>query len=397
MLNPFIIHGIVKGDHFTNRKDEIKRIVRVLSEPGCKLLVYGPRRMGKTSAILNAIDAVNRKSGHAFLADLSTASTAVDMGNRILAAASRILGKKWRNLITDIVSRLNITVSLTPDSATGIPIPSVDINLRGDDSAKQRQTLSAVLDSINESAGEHGITFGIALDEFQEIHKFGGETAEWDLRAAIQQHAHIGYVLSGSREHLIERMLRSKGALYKLVDKLPFGPIDPGHLANWIDNRMTAAGVDAEGVGDRIVQRAGPRTRDIVQVARRCYDQSRSKGQANGEDVEKAFGDIVAEEQDLLYESWSSYTAHQQNVLRAVAAGLKGLTTKETLSRFALGSSGTTANTAAFLVKAGCLIRNDPYTRKKVATPTGYDFDSPFFKDWVIRHTLSDIGFHVRS
>ncbi len=49
---------------------------------------------------------------------------------------------------------------------------------------------------------------------------------------------------------------------------------------------MTAAGVDAEGVGDRIVQRAGPRTRDIVQVARRCYDQTRFKGQANGKDDE---------------------------------------------------------------------------------------------------------------
>jgi hypothetical protein len=134
--------------------------------------------MGKTSAILNAVDMVNRKGGYAFLADLSTASTPLDMGNRILAAASRVFGKKWRNFITDIVSRLNVTVSLRPDSFTGIPIPSVDISLRGDDSTKQRRTLTTVLDSINETAGERRITVGIALDEFQEIHKFGGETAE---------------------------------------------------------------------------------------------------------------------------------------------------------------------------------------------------------------------------
>lgn len=59
-------------------------MTQAMTEPGSKLLVYGPRRMGKTSAILNAIESIQSKGGHAFLADLSTSSTAVDMGNRIL-------------------------------------------------------------------------------------------------------------------------------------------------------------------------------------------------------------------------------------------------------------------------------------------------------------------------
>jgi hypothetical protein len=390
--NPFRIHGVVGGDYFTNRTDELKRIIYALTEPGSKLLVYGPRRMGKTSAILKAMDTIHRKGGHAFLADLSTSSTAVDMGNRILAAASRIMGKRWRRFITDVVSRLNVTVSLTPDPATGIPLPSIDFNLRGDKTGKQRQTLSSILDAINETAKESSIMVGIALDEFQEIHKFGGETAEWDLRASIQKHGHVGYVLSGSREHLIQRMVNTKGALYKLVDKLPFGPITPRHLADWIDTRMSTAGIEVQGAGDHIVHLAGPRTRDIVQVARRCYDLAIIRGQVTIEDVENAFEDIIGEEHDLLYACWLSLTAHQQNVLRAVAAGEKGLTTHETLSRFTLGSSGTVINTVNNLIKAGHLIREDAYTRKKVTAPTGYDFDSPFFKSWVIRHTLSDMG-----
>lgn len=390
--NPFRIHGVVTGDYFTDRDDELKRLVRALTEPGSKLLVYSPRRMGKTSAVMNAVDMINKNGGYAFLADLSTASTAIDMGNRILAASSKIIGKKWKNFITDVVSRLNVTVSLTPDSATGIPLPSIDINLRNDEIGKQRQTLSGILDAINATAKERKITVGIALDEFQEIHKFGGETAEWDLRASIQQHGNIGYVLFGSREHLIQRMIDSKGALYKMVDKLPFGAINPRHMAAWIDNRMAEAGIKAQGLGDCIVQLAGNRTRDIVQVARRCYDRTAVRGQATIEDAEHAFEDIIAEEHDLLYECWLSLTAYQQNILRAVAAGEKGLTTRETLAKFTLGSSGTATNTVNSLIKSRHLIRQDPYTRKKVSTPTGYDFDSPFFKGWVIRHTLSDIG-----
>ena len=314
------------------------------------------------------------------------------MGNRILASAAGIIGKKWRNFITDVVSRLNVTVSLTPDPATGIPLPSIDINLRGDEIGKQRQTLSGILDAINGTAKERKITVGIALDEFQEIHKFGGETAEWDLRASIQQHGNIGYVLSGSREHLIQRMMGDKGALYKLVDKMPFGPINPSHMAKWIDTRMAATGIKVQGVGDFVVHLAGARTRDIVQVARRCYDRTTSKDRATVQDVEYAFEDIIAEEHDLLYGCWRSLTTHQQNILRAVAAGEKGLTTRETLAKFTLGSSGTVTNTVNSLIKAGHLVRQDAYTRRKVTTPTGYDFDSPFFKGWVIRQTLSDIG-----
>jgi len=49
-------------------------------------------------------------------------------------------------------------------------------------------------------------------------------------------------------------MVNSKGALYKLVDKLPFGPINPRHLAEWIDTRMSSAGIEVQGVGDHAVR-----------------------------------------------------------------------------------------------------------------------------------------------
>lgn len=390
--NPFRIHGVVEGEYFTDRTDELQLIMRSLTEPGNKLLVYGPRRMGKTSAILNAVNQVNNKGGHAFLADLSTASNAFDMCNRILAAATKIVGKKWKNFVTDIISRLNVSVSLTHDPVAGLLMPSIDMNLRGTDNDRQRRTLSSVLDAINDSAKERKITIGIVLDEFQEIHKFGGETAEWDLRGTIQYHGNIGYILAGSREHLIRRMIIDRGSLYKLVDKLPFGPIDPDHLTKWINLRMKTSGARIEDVGEYIIRITGPRTRDVIQVARKCYDQAVVKGRVTIEDVEYVFNEIVAEENDLLYSRWNSLTLHQQNVLRAVAAGQKGLTTQETIMKYSLGPSGTVSNTATALVKAGYLVRDDAYTRKRIATPTGYDFDSPFFKAWVIQHTLSDIG-----
>jgi len=390
--NPFRIHGVVEGEYFTNRTIEIDRMVNTLAEPGSKLLVYGPRRMGKTSTILQAISRINEGGKHAFLADLSTASTAVDMGNKILSEASRVLGKKWKDFISDIVSKLNVSISLTPDPGAGTILPSMDFNLRDRDAGEQRKTLGSVLDAINEIAGERKKTIGIALDEFQEIHKFGGETAEWDLRGTIQRHGNISYLLAGSREHLIHRMILNKGALYKLVDKMPFGPMDAEYLADWIDSRLRSAGIKAAKLGAVIVGAAGPRTRDVVQVARKCFDLTNSRGMATSDDIGEAFKYIVEEEYDLLLSHWNSLTAHQQNVMRAVAAGMKGLSTRETLKRFGLGTSGTAVNTANTLIRGGYLIKNDPYSHKRVASSTGYEFDSPFLKSWVMKYTLADIG-----
>ena len=112
------------------------------------------------------------------------------------------------------------------------------------------------------------------------LHSFGGETAEWDLRGIIQRHGNISYLFAGSREHLIHRMILNKGALHKLFDKMPFGPMDAEYLANWIDSRLSSAGIKAAKVGADIAGAAGPRTRDIVQVARKCFDLTHSKGMA---------------------------------------------------------------------------------------------------------------------
>jgi len=176
------------------------------------------------------------------------------------------------------------------------------------------------------------------------------------------------------------------------VDKMQFTPIGPDHLATWINERLASAGLKSAALGESIVRMAGPRTRDIVQLARKCVDLMRSRGKPNGKDVELALEEIVEEEYDLLQSQWDTLTAHRQNVLRAIAAGQKGLTTRESLSKFSLDSSGTVTNTVNALVKEGILIRDELYKRKRVTSATGYDFDSPIFKAWVIRYTLSDIG-----
>lgn len=382
--NPFRIHGIVQGEFFTDRAVEMQRIRDALRQPASKLLVYGYRRMGKSSALALAVEQVNRRHGHACIADLSTASTVADVSNRILQGATMMLGPRWRTVATDLVNRLQARVALTPDPSTGLMVPSVSVQLRRADLEDQRATLGGVLDAVNAMARDRGTTVGLVLDEFQDIVRFGGEDAEWHLRGVIQQHEHVSYVLAGSKPHLIRRMLEPGRAFYDMLDVLYFGPIDPVELGVWIERRMRAAGVACDGVGRRIVALAGPRTRDIAQLSRACFDRAAASGRATPEDVDGAFAECVAERDDAFADFWEQLTPHQQNVLRAIAVAGEGLTSASTTARYGLASSSAVSQALGALVEAGRLVRTEPGAR--------YAFDSPFLRGWVVAHAVPDVG-----
>ncbi|HEX6068195.1 MAG TPA: hypothetical protein VFZ18_00180 [Longimicrobiaceae bacterium] len=384
MSNPFRTSGVIQPPHFTDREAEVARLVEAMGTPGAKLIVSGERRMGKTSALVVALEKHRAAGGLGILADFSTASTPVDLANRILSAATRELHRRWQDRVMDFFRQLRPEVTLGSDP-TGQPTASFGVRLRESPQEDQYDTLAGVLDALERMFGERGETFAVVLDEFQEIHGLGGEQAEWRLRGVAQHHQHLSYVFAGSRTSLIRRMQEKNRAFYQLADRLPFGPIDPEHLAAWIESRMSDGGVRAAGAGARIVALAGPRTRDIVQLARKVFDHAGGAGEATEAVIAAAFRELIAEEDDAIRVYWDALTPAQQNVLRAIAAGEPQLTGQGAQRRFALSSPPAVRKAAEKFEEDGVVNR----------TPDGlYECDSPFIRGWLIQHTLPDLGLH---
>jgi len=226
---------------------------------------------------------------------------------------------------------------------------------------------------------------GLILDEFQELHRFGGADAEWHLRGIIQQQTHVGYVLAGSDERLIGAMLGEGRAFYGMLDTLFVGPIEGAHIAGWIEHRCADSGVNAEGFGTEIVELAGPRTRDIVQLARVMFELARPAGVADGSTVSEAFAQIIQAGDALHRALWERLSPLQQNVLRAAAVANTGLTTKATSNRFNLGAPGAASKALQTLVARDILVK----------TGSSYEFDNPFHRGWVVLNTLPDLGINL--
>ena len=381
-MNPFRTQGVVKPPYFTNRAAELTRLRTALRTPTAKVLLWGERRMGKSSCLEVALDAHRREGGHAILADFSTASTVADLANRLLGAAGEALSRGWKDFAAELVQRLGVTVQMRTDPGTGVLTPSLDVGLRAAPDDAQRDSLQRVLETLDQMAGARGVTLGVVLDEFQEIHRFGGEQAEWHLRGILQRQEHTSWILAGSQTQLIGRMLERNRAFYQMLERIPFGAMDAEHFGVWLEDRMLIGGVRARGMGQACIALAGPRTRDVVELARKAFDLAHPSGVLDGAMLRRAFAELVSEEDTLARPFWSSLTPHQQNVLRAVAAGARQLTGQEARARFALKSGAAVSKAVKEFVENGRLMQ----------TADGYDFDSPYLREWVRVNTLPDLG-----
>lgn len=374
-MNPFRVGEPVGGEFFTDRADEVERIRRAMVEPS-RLLVMGPRRMGKTSAIRVAAEGARRAGARVVWADLSTASSPADVANRLLRAYSTEIAEE-KGLL-DFARELRPRIGITFDPATGVPVLALDLERRSRSTAELRADLEEVLDGFEREAAASDAPFCVVLDEFQEIVEIGGDRADWHLRGVLQRHQHLSYVCAGSKEGLIREMTGRKQAFYRQFELLHVGPIEPRHLATWIDARLETERREPSGAGALLVQRAGPRTQDVLQAARALHYRTRAGDRIADPEVEAALDEVMWSEEPVIRTIWDGLTSLQQDALRAVASGVEQLFAAGTLRRFGIASTSSLDTALDALAKKEVLVREG-------RTVT---FDNPFFGRWVRRIVL---------
>jgi len=385
--NPFVVGLLARGNHFADRENEVEQIAAALAGPGTRLIVYGDRRLGKSSTLDRAATLVRKQGTPVAIASLATASDPVEAAQRVLTALQKELGRSWRDLMDQIAQSLNVSFEVDPSALQmgGLPTMKLSFGMQKPDAA--RRLLPDVLSAINEQMTKRGETIGIGLDEFQRIHEWGGEDAEWALRDALQQHDGIGYVLAGSKRSLIEAMVTDKGrAFWKITDTLLFGPIDQGVMARWISSEAGRTGVEIPAAGaERIVALTHPRTRDVVQLARAVWFDARARdGHLDESGVDQVFDGLISEQSELYRVLWTKLDARAQSVLRAFAADPDvQITAAESSRRFRLGPKSSVHSAVERLVEAEHLTRLDNGQ---------YGFDDPYFRRWVQVFGLPDIG-----
>lgn len=382
--NPFRFEFIEENPELIDRVTERARIREALSERGSRLLVQGRRRMGKTTVCKAVVNELKREKKAVMLVDFSTATQLADLSNALLRGITESLGKSWQDYASDLMKTLSLQLETEADPNTGTIKLRLKPAARRAPLDEQRGMFIGILNRANALAKRKKMHLGIVIDEFQELARFEEEATLWNLRGEIQHHANISYVFTGSRAHLIRMLLSSDRAFYKMIRVLNFEAIPYAEMREWMTDQFKAAGIECDPVLDELLEISETCTVDRLRLAAMCYPMARRTGELTRAMIDIAHDGIIEEDKAFFHSDWQQLTAHQQNVLRALAEREKRLTSELVRERYSLPASGSVTNSLKSLFERGLLYETEE--------SPGYAYDNPYFRHWVHRRNRDDLG-----
>lgn len=268
---PFNHMELAQDQFFIGRDDLLKHLLLNIKHSN-KTLIYGYRRVGKSSLITEALRQHKekyKKDLNIFL-DLSTCSTATKFISIFCYEIDKELKKK-RPLKTKLTEIYNFINAIKPtakyNSITGEMEYSFDC-VAGNKQVKN--SLEEIIDLLEHLSQEYKIT--IVLDEFQSIIDWDSSSElQWLLRSRMQRQKNIGYIFSGSSQTLITKLFyEAKNAFYKSCDIIHVtNELDMGQFARWIKRRFATINLE---VSNEVIKEILQRTRSHPYYTQKiCY------------------------------------------------------------------------------------------------------------------------------
>jgi hypothetical protein len=198
MGNPFYHQEIPVDAPFCNRNRELKEL-QSYAEAKANVVLFSPRRYGKTSLVKRIQKALANKGAVTVFADFFGVASVEDVASRLAKAVFVITHKKdplWKSALRAMKSFRPV---LKPDPSGGVSL-SVEPSTAGKGGL---ELLEETMDSLREFINTTKSLVHVALDEFQEIVTLREALQiEGIMRTQIQQHQ-ASYFFIGSRRRIL--------------------------------------------------------------------------------------------------------------------------------------------------------------------------------------------------
>lgn len=316
LKNPFEYGSIVEAEAFCNRKQELTDITRAVENTE-RLFLFAERRMGKTSLIKMALQRLPKDRFIKAYIDLwptdSDSSFISAFASAITEAASTT-PQKMLEFARGFFSRLAPSISLDAEGK-----PQVNFGLTP--AGNVEQTLEEVLLAPGQIAEKTKQTVVIALDEAQQLFEYETDLVERHLRSAMQQQRNVAYILSGSRKHLIQKMVLDRTRpLYRAGRHYPLEPIAEYHWLGFIQERFTQSSKTIERAQiSSIFQLTEGHPFYTQHLCHALWEVTETNGAVTTELTERALDLVLAREAYAYTTLWDSFTLSQRRFLEGLA------------------------------------------------------------------------------
>lgn len=364
MLNPFSHSGVVTGEAFCNRAQELKDLI-YHAKNGQNVLLYSHRRMGKTSLVHQVMRKLEnqRPKIRSIYIDLYGTIDSKDFIEAVFSGIAQIETRVDKLL--KLVSGLKLSGSVDPMTGQ----PSVVVSLEPSDHPVY---LDKAMNTLAAYSQKQKLL--VIFDEFQEIANYPAKSFEKRLRAHIQQHSNIAYIFSGSQKHILSQMFHSTDrAFYQMATSYPLNQIELPHYMKWAQSIFAQKKtVLADDIICDVVTRCEFQPMYIQQF---FFELWRCKKIDRGA-IEAIELKILDRRENEFMILWDSLTPNQRRALRLIAVtGGQRIYYAESLHRFGFKSGSILKRALTSLNTRGITAKNKTH-----------QIHDAMLKKWVIRN-----------
>ena len=365
--NPFKYGGVVSDPYFIDRDEETKELTSSL-QASQNVILYSPRRYGKTSLILKVASELKKQGVTVVYFDLFHANSQ----DRFLELYYQAVLKSvpsWEKILRTVSELVKAARPVVVMEQSGLPSVTLDFDRR-----RRSQYFEEVVNLPEKLAGkDHWV---VIFDEFQEIGRLDGTNFEKELRAVIQHHKKVNYVLMGSKKHLLLGMVtRRDRAFYNFGKLVHLGKIDAQEWVDYISRGMSNSAIRYDEELIREIIRISENIPFYVQyLASEVWETSVSGGLFDRENLNTAVTRLLNNQADYYMTLWASLSILQQNTLRALSIDNVRVFSKDFIAKHRLGTASGIQRAISVLMNNGIIDLHSGI----------YSFEDPFFKQWLV-------------
>ncbi len=340
MPNPFLIETLPPDSPFCDRQDEIARL-QSCAESGTNVVLFSPRRYGKTSLAVRVQDMLAKQGYVAVYCQLFGVDSVSDAVSRM---ARSVLGAihARESLLEKGKRFLAFFKSFRP-----VFKPSEDgvsVTVEPASSEPPLELLERMLREVGTFAATSGYRVNIVLDEFQEITRLK-ESAQVEglIRGAIQGQK-ASYFFLGSRRGILLAMFSDrKRPFFQSAIHLELPPLPLPDAADFLEKLFAKEGKDCPSeICKEIALQVKQHPYYIQRLAHEIYALNKIK--ISPEDVPKALETVMDTERYAFEAVLTRLTLPQVRAVRTLAA----FPTREMLSGEFVRRCGLPASSIQF-------------------------------------------------
>lgn len=317
MRNPFRYGSKVTGGEFYDRIEIKKSILNVI-DGGNNVVLYGPRRYGKSSLMAEVVEHLQTQGVLCVCLNLMDIASLNDFVLSYSRAVYRVAAPKASALrhVAELFKRLRPVLGF---DESGSPELSFQFAARKMGAQELREVLA-----LPQALCPRERQMVIVLDEFQEVASLGlGAKFEQIMRSVIESHTDISYVFLGSKCHLMKRMfLLPARPFYRSAQTFSLSLPPPDESAAFLVEKFRAVKMRLSAeLASAMVEKAGNVPYYLQALGSWVFRMvsERSGKDVTSSDVQTGFGLMYEAERELFENVFQSLPESQRLVARAIA------------------------------------------------------------------------------